>query len=47
MAATRLRSMRIPDEIWEPAARKAKDEGVTVTSLVIAMLREYAKPTSS
>ena len=37
------RSLRIPDDVWLAAVAKAKDEGTTVTAVVIAALRRYLK----
>jgi predicted HicB family RNase H-like nuclease len=41
--ATPTRSIRIPDEIWEPAVRKAADEGTTVTEVVIKCLQRFLR----
>lgn len=43
MASTRLRSMRVPPELWNAAVARAKDEGTTVTALVQSMLKEYVE----
>jgi len=37
------RSLRIPEDVWRAAVAKAKDEGTTVTSIVVAALRKYLK----
>lgn len=41
--ATPTRSIRIPDEIWEPAVRKAAAEGTTVTEVVIRCLQRFLR----
>lgn len=38
---TKTRPFRIPDDLYEAAKAKADTEGVTVTSVVIAALREF------
>ena len=40
------RSLRIPDDVWLAAVEKARDEGTTVTAVVIAALRRYLKRTA-
>lgn len=37
------RSLRIPDDVWQAALAKARAEGTTLTSVVVAALREYSK----
>ena len=41
--ATPNRTMRIPDEEWEPALRIAADRGETVTDVVRRALRRYVR----
>ena len=44
---TPLRAMRIADDIWQAARKRASAEGTTVTAVVVAFLRRYgAKPTT-
>jgi hypothetical protein len=43
MANTPLRSIRIPDEIWDPALEATMREGTTITEIVKRALDEYAK----
>jgi antitoxin component of RelBE/YafQ-DinJ toxin-antitoxin module len=43
MANTRLRSMRIPDEVWDLAAQVAAERGETVTDVVRRALVEYGQ----
>jgi hypothetical protein len=38
---TPTRSIRIPDDVWFPALRKAEREGRTVTDVVLTALRAY------
>lgn len=40
---TPLRSVRVPDELWEAALRKAQDEGETVTDVIIRALTRYVR----
>jgi predicted HicB family RNase H-like nuclease len=37
------RSLRVPEDVWRAAVAKAKDEGTTVTAVVVAALRKYLK----
>lgn len=39
--ATPLRAVRIPNDVWDAAVRKARDEGTTVTAVILAALRAY------
>ena len=39
--ATMPRSLRIPDDLWHAAVAKAREDGTTVTAVVIAALRAY------
>lgn len=41
--ATPNRTLRIPDEEWEPAMRVAHDRGETVTDVVRRALRRYVR----
>lgn len=41
--ATMPRSLRIPEDVWTAAVTKARDEGTTVTAVVVAALRRYLK----
>jgi hypothetical protein len=38
---TPTRSIRIPDDVWFPALRKAERESRTVTDVVMAALRAF------
>jgi predicted HicB family RNase H-like nuclease len=40
---TPLRSIRIDSELWQSALEKARNEGTTVTAVIIQALREYIK----
>lgn len=40
---TPLRSLRIPNEVWDAAREKAAREGTTVTAVVLAALQRYVK----
>lgn len=37
------RTMRIPDELWDPAMAKARTQGETVTDVVKRALEDYLK----
>ena len=41
--ATPLRSFRCDDELWEAVRRKAADEGVTVTEVILRALRAFLR----
>ena len=41
--ATMPRSLRIPEDVWVAAVAKARDEGTTVTAVVVAALWRYLK----
>lgn len=41
--ATPNRTVRIPDELWEPALAKAQEEGTTVTAVIIDALKRYLR----
>lgn len=40
---TPIHNFRIPEEIWAPAAARAKERGETVTDVVLRALKEYAR----
>ena len=35
--------VRIPDELWDAAVRKAQDEGTTVTEVIIKALQRFLR----
>jgi predicted DNA binding CopG/RHH family protein len=41
--ATPNRTIRVPDELWEAAKRKASDRGETVTDVILRALRRYLR----
>ena len=41
MANTPLRSVRVADEIWQPALLKAEAEGIPLTPVIVTALIEY------
>lgn len=41
--ATPRRTVRVPDELWEAAKRKAADEGETITDVVVRALTRYVR----
>jgi predicted DNA binding CopG/RHH family protein len=40
---TPTRTIRVPDDLWLAVQKKAKKEGVTVTSIIIKALEDYLK----
>lgn len=40
---TKIRGVRVPDEVWEAAKEKAADEGKSVSDVVNGCLRRYLK----
>jgi len=38
---TPTRTIRVTDELWKAAQKKAADEGVTITSVIINALESY------
>lgn len=41
--ATPRRTVRVPDDVWQAARRKAADEGKTITEIIIDALRRYVR----
>ena len=41
MANTPLRSVRVADEIWQPALLKAEAEGIPLTAVIVTALIEF------
>ena len=41
--ATPNRTIRVPDELWLAAKRKASDRGETVTAVIIRALIRYVR----
>lgn len=41
--ATPNRTVRVPDELWEAAKRKAADRGETVTAVILRALTRYVR----
>jgi hypothetical protein len=41
MPKTPHRTVRVPDEVWVPALRRAQEQGETLTDVVLRALREY------
>lgn len=40
---TPTRTIRVPDDLWLAVQRKAKQQKVTVTSVIIKALEDYLK----
>lgn len=41
MAETRIRTLRVPDDVWERAKEKATASGTTVSAVLLAALTRY------
>ena len=41
--ATMPRSLRIPEPVWTAAVEKARQEGTTVTAVVVKALERYLR----
>ena len=40
---TPIRTVRVPDELWEAAKRAASDRGETVTDVLLRALERYVR----
>lgn len=40
---TPLRNVRVPEDVWQAAMARAESEGTSVSAVVVAALRRYAK----
>lgn len=40
---TPMRSVRVPDDVWEAARAEAERRGETVSSAIVRFLRRYGK----
>lgn len=47
MTPTTHRTIRVPDEIWQPAADRAAAEGKTMTDVIRAALERYGRAARS
>jgi hypothetical protein len=47
MANTPLRSVRVADEIWQPALVKAEAEGIPLTAVIVTALIEFVNHDSA
>jgi hypothetical protein len=47
MNDTPIRTLRVPDELWEAAQARAKERGETVTDVLIRALKRYVRGGSS
>lgn len=43
MPKTPKRSIRVPDQLWQEAKRKAADRGETLTDVIVRALRRYVR----
>lgn len=41
MAATTMRHLRVPEEVWEPALARARREGTNLSAVIVGYLRDY------
>lgn len=45
MGETKIRTVRVPDDVWQHAQEQARIEGTTVTAYIVKQLRKWkAKP---
>lgn len=40
---TPLRSLRVPDDLWQAAVMRADEQGTTVTAVLLDALRAFVK----
>lgn len=40
---TPRRTVRVPDDVWQPAARKARDNGENVSEVIRRALADYIR----
>ncbi len=40
---TPRRTVRVPDEVWQPASRKARDSGENVSEVIRRALADYIR----
>lgn len=40
---TPRRTVRVPDEVWQPASRKARDNGENVSEVIRRALADYIR----
>lgn len=40
---TPRRTVRVPDDVWQPAARKARDNGENVSEVIRRALADYLR----
>lgn len=40
---TKARSVRVPDDLWDAAKRRAEERGETVTDVLIRALTRYVR----
>lgn len=40
---TPLRSVRVPDDVWQAAQRRAAERGETVSAVIVRALRRYGR----
>lgn len=40
---TRLRSVRVPDDVWEAAKKEAAKRGESVSEVILRSLRRYGR----
>lgn len=41
-----LRTVRVPDDVWQAAKTRAAEQGETVTDVLLRALRQYNKETT-
>ena len=43
MNSTPIRTLRVPDDLWEAAQARAEERGETVTDVLIRALKRYVR----
>jgi len=41
---TPIRTVRVPDDVWQAAQERAAEKGESVSAVIVRALRRYGKP---
>ena len=44
MNPTPIRTVRVPDDVWQAAQDRAAEKGESVSAVIVRALRRYGKP---
>ncbi len=44
MNPTPIRTVRVPDDVWQAAQERAAEKGESVSAVIVRALRRYGKP---